>query len=564
MKHFATTLTFLAAFALVWLLPSPSEPEPRDRPAPTQESTRTRVSSSRVSTPALVARIASLSNHEDRVRQVIALASSLPLDQIKTWRNQAFLDSLDDDLEFLFSTITSHRWLEADPVAFLTWARENTPLRFYYYLEKSATADFTSTLTFLKSLPGGLHQNTFPLERIFAHLAESNPSLAFKHVTESPFLFQAPPNTRLRILMSLAAAAPQEFARLRQTWPESQRRASAPALASALLKNDFQSGLDFLASEDLGYSTLIDALNHTSSRKTLVSNLDKIPAEWLRMIVDRNSNILTYANDIRIFDYDAEQLNLDESTFEKLLKAGSQSYFPASERPRILEILNNDSLPLGIAQNLLLRQILHWDRDDRRGLENWFDSITLPAVRDQALDLLERNGLPEASSPAIAREPAELIAEHQSPLNAQPGPWSSQQTREAIAAFQQLTREEKNEVFHHPVSASGAFPSRQLGTCPHEFAAAVHHDRLSHPMPDDPATNPEIISFASQWASESPAAAASWAASLPPGPTRDQALGQIAPAWQKYSPTETRNWINSLPSQDQATIRAAFDPSHGN
>lgn len=191
--------------------------------------------------------------------------------------------------------------------------------------------------------------------------------------------------------------------------------------------------------------------------------------------------------------------SISENLQTKTPKQPLPSSTPCPDRPRILELLNNESLPDAAANNLLANQISSWSPSDRQGLESWIASITSPARREQALKELDQpKAIPFSITP---RDPAELIAEHKSPNSAQPGPWSPRQTEEAITAYHQLTPEQKNEIFHQQrESPQDPFGGSQ-GKPSDSFQAEIYRDRLLNPPPNDKAPLNKIITFASTWAS---------------------------------------------------------------
>lgn len=53
-------------------------------------------------------------------------------------------------------------------------------------------------------------------------------------------------------------------------------------------------------------------------------------------------------------------------------------------------------------------------------------------------------------------------------------------------------------------------------------------------------------SLAGTWASDDPAAAAKWAANLPPGQSREQGLQAVASSWAQYDAAATAQWLGTL------------------
>lgn len=566
MKAAIPLIALAAAFALAWFFtPLPQGDTPRSEevtPGKLAHSSH----SSHSSSPQRRANIlAQKSTYQDKARHVIALASSIPIPEIKDWHTNSYLDALDGDLEHLFSSITSERWLEDNPREFLTWSQTMNYERHDFFLAKWAETDPNAALSFLKTSSPGNFPSQF--SSLLRTLTQTNPEIAFdlaaKHLPSMPAS-----HYRNNTLASLANLDPERALALRDTLPASLHFKTTIAIAGTLLKSDFSRSLQLLQEEKAGWEGLLQALDsgpYYESRTALIENSSSLPAGWLEKIIERSPHNLILNNSLALFDASPAELGVSETAYQKLLNNAQNTNFSKEVRPQLMNLINGTKLPLETRRAFLAKQIQNWETDNPHGLRNWLSQIDDPSLHETAdINLSAYNEQSVANATPNSNTPASLVKTLSYGINepSTTSGWDATQVSQGIEAYQNLTPQEQAATF----AALSRNARGQQGN--RQFEAAVYQHQASLPLPENSSERNQIIQnitiFSATWASKEPAKAASWAAQLPPGPSREWSLRNVARTWHSYSKSEVHSWFGTLPASDQITVAIFLPPTSHN
>lgn len=103
--------------------------------------------------------------------------------------------------------------------------------------------------------------------------------------------------------------------------------------------------------------------------------------------------------------------------------------------------------------------------------------------------------------------------------------------------------------------------SSVLGKIARHYPAETARFLTHHLTPEStPPLMVALTSSATYWASEDPATAAVWAASLPPGDARASAAVNVFDQWKQFDPTSARAWWESWPAEERARTTEAGGP----
>jgi len=560
MKIVFTCITFAVAFTLAWLFTPIPQTKASDSPGATASSRI--LSQKSVSSQRLVSAIASAPSFEDQTHRVIALAYSIPVPELKNWHSHHSLKSLDRDLQQLFRSIVSERWLEADPAGFITWIRKLNNRREGFHLAKWAAKDPQGALTFLKDSPNP--EVPDHVTSLLGNLVRIDPDAAFS-LAEGIFASDLASYRFPKAVAILAKADLDRLLAMRSSWPDDLRERSTTAIASTFLTSDFPRALEILQSENGDWDDLVSALYLGSYRETqiaLIKNAQDLPSGWFAKIHKRNPTIFESSRSLDLLESSAEDLGINAETHQNLVKRLTNLRFGKESRPELMAHMNGSKLSTSSRKSLLYNQILHWDRRDREGLQAWLGQLTDPDLfetADSSLELFDRRLLTNTD---FKNEPGLLINDwakgHSGRLDVSQR-WDEPQLKTAIDSFKNLPPAESQTAFK---ALFNHYNSHSEASTP--FLAAICQHQAAQPLPEDFDQRHQVIwnitSFSAHWANREPAQAAAWAAQLPEGPSREWSLKNIARTWQGFSETETQAWLKTLPTSDQTIVRDFLEP----
>ena len=566
MKHVFPIVCFAISLALGWLVTSPTEPEPGVEDNQKVRKVRGGPVSTNQEELSEVRRIDKLDSYDQQVYQVIALASSIPIEDIPEWHREELMNGLEGDLETLFWRITSERWLEAAPKEFLDWAYmmnyRQADLHFSQWLEKSPE----DAENYLKKY--SKYQRGSKLAQAISRIAKSKPEVALELLARhAGKLGTGGGYYTRRMIDSLVQADLESLLESRASWSEAAKRQLTPQIAYALMLKDFSRGISMIQDENVSWRNLGQQEPQKERRKIadlLLKNRDSLPDGMFGKILESSPNLFCSADSLELFQSTPEELGISDRSYNSLVYAARYIPLTAKNSAQFMELINGERATLSHRKGMLQQKISEWDRKDSEGLRAWLGTLDDPDLHETAdlsLTLFDAKADEQFSKPSVSSDIGKIMSggKFEYDLQRRVARWNSEETQKAIEAFQGLTGEEKGAVFK---SATNQHMYEPLN---YDFLKVVYAEKAANPSEEgEPSRNiygNPYTNFTNKYAAEEPAKAAEWASQLAVGKERDSAIKSVAKVWQSYSPREVNAWIDTLPASDQTAAREAITSS---
>ncbi|MGJ8697830.1 MAG: hypothetical protein ACSHYF_16045 [Verrucomicrobiaceae bacterium] len=553
-----TALLFLLAATLGWLLTNPGTHSTTGDPTATlPRSTGTRTQATSRHDDPRIREARKVTSYQDRVRHFIALISTIPVSEIPALHRSQSFTGLDPELENLFWSITSERWLAEDPRAFMTWATRLNYNRASTYFAHWTATDPSAATTFAKTLsPNEAHSL---LAAAIKQNGKTNPDLAFQIATHHlDFLNLNSYQTR-NILSTLANLDPTRFLALRDQLPPSIHNDLLHAHTASTLKSDFTGAISSLLDAGLGFRDLIDSSRYLDHREDFVALLSQhrhqLPQGWFKELLTTKPHLLNNAAGLKLLMDNPSALPLDESELQRLHSRLTQNYYDTKAAPELRQLLNGNFLPTNQKEKLLKTLLRHWN-DNPTLLNSLLAGITDPNL--QSLTTAVESIAAEANVYTTPKAPdltdsasfISYLKERSGGYQRIPK-WTPSEQAAAIVTYDQLPQSERLQI---------AANFSAISTDKTDFLRHILLDQANSPFPEANWPKPTIYSnFASTWAKSHPAKAAAFVEQLPPGDTRTQSAAVVVSRWNNYAPEEAQQWISTLPAADQQAIRTFLE-----
>lgn len=548
----------LATFGLGWLLTPPSEDEPSDRQSLSSRKLRLQVNDSSRGSQKRVAAISRLGTYEEQFRQVIALASSIPVDEIAQWHRSNLIDALDSDLETLFFRITSERWLAANPEEFMKWAFKMNYSQMNLHFAQWATKDPEGVGVFLSELPRS--SRSYYVSRFMSELAKTRPDLALALVEEHQLLMSSHGSNDYHLKSILNVLAREDLDGLlaaQGAWPEKMQGHAASAISGVLMKDDFAKGMAFMRSEGLGWKSLTSAMAPKLAA-SLIENRQQLPDGWLSNLFGSSGHYFAIAeNGLELWESGPGHFPGN---------AGSMAYFASlvgrvpmtGDRPeRLMAIINGDSFSLENRMTMLRSKVAEWNGNDVAGVRDWLSLVTDPVLQLAAKEELESLERSRDTKPTPEQDLIKAVRGEGSSyafiktING----WSPEETGRAVEVFRDLPTGDQQAAFDSVLILLNNAPRN------FDYLKVVFNEAAEFPTAEtkDRVMMKPILyqEFAKQFAAKEPAQAAKWAEGLPAGSLRSEAIQGVLASWKYYSQSEAEAWLKTLPASDRVALEAA-------
>lgn len=502
-----------------------------------------------------------ISDAGERLRWVVALASSIPVEEIAGLYESGILNSLDDRLEKIFREIALERWLEAVPVAMMKWSMVTEVGNFELYAAKWAIRDSEALMRFVNELPVAGRPGL--MRGLFGELVRLDPDQAMA-LAKDQFVGNVDgfDESVDGIAYQLARHNLEEFLQLREGWAPDLRESTKSAVASVLLQRDFAEGLEFLKSDEKGWDALSGAMSLDIDGglfRELLEKIGEVPEGWMEEILVRPRWRMPGGIQLDWLELDAAAFGVSEAVFEEFARQasggmpGTMSYFDEGQRKRVMDLVNGPSLDLVTRRSLLRDQIQWWPgwEDDKVGA--WLGELKDEALFDTADRMLawkearKQSGQLDKPQERIRKIAAGEVAGFSS------GYWSAEEIRETNRVFRDLSAEEKGKAvqfFENDPLMTSYWPSEFRGVMVQEVLeeGGDTYKLVGH-----------FSEFVSEWARKEPAKVATWSESLPEGERRLDAVRAVAEQWADYSVEEVAAWGDTLPAEEKAVVRALLE-----
>lgn len=557
MKGILPILAFAISFMGGWLIFGSSE-EPKEKELVV--SSRREVVSTigvEVKVRRLAGKIRRFESYQDQVREVIALATSLPVNEIKEWHAKSFLKSLDADLENLFINITSERWLEADPRGYMEWATMMQSRHRDLHLAQWAARDLDGAVAYVRRLPRA--EVMRGLQSMIRNLAKVDPEMAFeaagKYLAST---VEEQPTEAASILAVLAGLDLESALTLRESWTEELREKTTSGLVEVLFLNDVSRGLRFLEDEGKDWRTILKAMERGRSGKLKEMIFDRpgdLPEGWVEKMVRNSPYAFRSKKILDWFESDPETLGVSGESLRKVAMSAAWIDFGNENRGRLMALINGDQLLPAERKRLLEKQVSRWPLEDADELRDWLGGLDDPELHEAADHALEKYDEKESeATPGARNSPADLMRKLVEGESV--GVWGLNErwtpNDEATAAqYMRGVSDEERVTLVERLDDRGVLTDipRKFGAELIQDALASGSEKLAEGMAD----------FAGRWAKEKPGEASAWVAELPSGNDRLKAAMRVARVWKDYSPTEAKAWVESLPPGERAEVMKVLD-----
>jgi hypothetical protein len=490
-------------------------------------------------------------NRSERLRQVLILATNLPLEEIPLWYQGNFLEFLDGTIESVFYQILTERWLEAEPLVAARWMLENGKGSSSRALEVWVTKDREAALRFVTELPVSKRGELLPgLILAVGRTSVPEALLLLEH-------WRMPELQTYRILPAMARQDRAALVSHAQGLRGAARTELIRAAAAAWLVDDLPWVVSLMQREGIGPELFGDLINsgENGAGRIFIEQAGALPDGWLESMQPSDLRLLCLGSEADWLALTGPRPGISAEVLGKIqIQAASTPWWYNDLRaPGLKLVESGDWLPmearLKIAETLTRR----W-KDDPEAARRWADSLDgelhTAAIKGLAAMTEELEATQKPNSPD---SPDDVIRALQSgnQVRLSELDWSVAQTAQAVRAAKAMT----------PGTAVDLLPTMGLRHLPKPVAAAVLERALA--APDDHVHGPNsnnqsrdkaTYEFAAKWAAEQPAAAAAWVESLPSGEARLWAAKNVALQWEEYSTAEVRAWAAKLPQAERDAV----------
>jgi len=488
-------------------------------------------------------------NRSERLRQVVILATNLPLEEFPLWYQGNFLEFLDGTIESVFYQILTERWLEAEPLVAARWMLENGKGSSGRALEVWVAEDREAAIRFVTELPVGKRAELLPgLILAVGRTSVPEALLLLEH-------WRTPELQTYRILPTLARQDRAALVSHAQGLRGAARTELIQAAAGAWLVDDLPWVVSLMQREGIGPELFGHLINtgEIGAGRIFIEQAGALPDGWLESMQPDHLRLLCLGSEADWLALTGPRPGISAEVLQKIqIEAASTPWWYNDLRaPGLKLVESGDWLPmearLKIAETLARR----W-KDDPEAARRWADSLggELHAAAAKGLAAMEEEL--EASSRS-STSPDDVVRAFQSGNNVKLSEmdWSAAQTAQAVRAANAMP----------PGTAVDLLPTMGLRHLPKPVAAAVLERALA--APEDhvhgPSSNNQTrykatYEFAAAWAAEEPASAAAWVESLPPGEARLWAAKNVALQWDLHSTAEVRTWANKLPPAERDAV----------
>lgn len=560
MKVLAVSFGFLVSLAVGWLLTSVEESTGEVEPMISERSMRGARNEAATHARQVARKLGELETYDEQVRRVIALASSLSIDEIRDWHSQSYLDSLDADLENLFINITSERWLEVDPRGYLEWATVMKYPRTKLHIAKLAARDLEGAVSYV------LEQQRSQVNRGMRDLIQNLAAIDLEKAFEAAHLHLASAasdsSTESNLVLATLSKLDLEAAlALRATWSTELQERTISGVLEALFEDDFSNGLRFLEEEGKDWRSLSKAMGqrgHEDLRDLVMTRRKDLPEGWLEKMIEESPYVFRSKHVLEFLEQAPGNLVLSASALEKVLGTSAYVNFGKENRGRTMALVNGSEISLKTRMRFMKLQISRWPRGDSEGLRAWLgglNDVALHEVADGALaDFDERES---SYSPGERKRPAVEFQEMASGKRGQYWStgelWTPGDANEARKVYRTMNDSEK------AILVNKLRDDDRFDQMPWQLSSEMLADALSQEDGRLERLGETITEFSNDWAKKAPGEAAVWVSGLPAGLERLEAAAKVAEIWQGYSPEETRVWVETLEPDEQAAVRKVLE-----
>lgn len=562
---FLPALCLLSGLAAGWWSgggePTASGEAGSPRLSPRKAGERSRAAS-QVLPPDIAARLRQVHaapNPAERLRAVIHLARTLPIEELPRWYDCKRLGLTDGSEDNVFYEITRSRWLAEDPAGLMDRARLENWSNLGDMAARFARSDPDAAVSYLRDVRN-------PKERL-SLLHDMAPAIAA--VRPDAFLQLAADHAgehtgSYRWREGLRTIAETNPAMLEQAGlPFFLQDMARTVLHAVRLRRDFGAELSVLLASPSGKKDLMNAFgDHKEAEKLsmgLLNHLHRIPGHWMDALADRSGFFVRHhAESWLAVDLVAHGMSEDRA---RDLRLEAWHHLAAHDPVRFMQVTETLKGTSDTAHfHYLCEALRRLAETNPEQADAWLAHHLARATDEETRGRLRQAVEPkppgEFMSPEVVLRRFKQASADPSQLAEFSGEieYERPAARRAFeSAFLSLPEEKRAAVGHLLSFTSLENRSRR-------FQADVVGAMASQP-PDEAAgrlerTTVETASrLAASWGTEDPAAAGRWVMSLPAGEPRRWAIRNLAAIWALHDRGGAEGWIGRLPATEQAEVR---------
>lgn len=494
-----------------------------------------------------------------RLREVVLLATNLPVVEMPAWFAGNYLEFLDDSAEDVFYQILTERWLEADPAGGARWMLEHEKGSVARAVASWVEADEAAAVAFVRGMPASRREEAASaLVRAVGRRSVADALELLEQLRPAEGSVQVVGElARMdrEAVMARAAAAGGEL-----------RRNYLQVAAGAWMKEDMPWVVAMMEREGLGPEVFCELANTTGAGEVgrlVLRHAALLPPGWLERLAAGDGVSVTLGSEAEWLNVREGRAGLPKRLLEQFqLQAAAMPWWYNDMRETGRKLVEGgDWLPVVARVKIAETLVLRW-ADDPDAARAWVAGLDgeFKAAGEKAFArmIAERGKARQARVPTT---PSEVVAGLAAgTLTKEPelaGGWNPAEVSDAVRMVGSMEAEAAGRILGTLRSDSTRLP-RPVG-------AALLSQALSVPTSgggdDDQARQRMRVAceFAAEWAAESPRQAADWVTTLPAGDERLWAARNVALQWARYSVSEAREWASRLTESERRSVLAALD-----
>ena len=493
----------------------------------------------------------------ERLRQVVFLASNLPLADFPRWYDGNFLEFLDGGLEVVFYQVLTERWAEADPEGAARWLLEHGKASANRALECWVRVDETAAVAYVKAMPAARREKavTVLVESVGERSVPA--ALTLLDQLRTPSLYVS------NLLVSLAKLDREAVCGYANSGSDAARLSLLTAAAGAWVEQDLRWVVTMMQQEGLGPEILGQIANTTGYGTTGLAVLNQaalLPTGWLENMGRDDRRLLTLGSEVAWLGLKTAKPGLTEEVLREFqLQAAQTPWWYNDQRDAGLKLVaEGDWLPMEARAKIAETLALRW-KDDPAAAGQWVDTLQgdLRTAAEKGLQQMldetdKAHGVAQFATLNDAMRA--LVDGSITTFPRIAAGWGATATDEAVRLAGDLA----------PELAEGLSKSLP-GGMPRSLQAAIISRALSAPITDEDnraaterSRDKALYGIAANWAATDPQQAAAWVTTLAPGEARVWAAKNVALQWNQYSSTEVRAWAATLPDEERQSVIAVL------
>ncbi|WP_367872731.1 hypothetical protein [Luteolibacter sp. Populi] len=519
-----------------------------------------------------LAAIRSAGSPKERMRATIALAYSLPVDELGEWLDKRWFQSEPGFDLTLFNKIANQRWRTEDPQGRLKHAMDSGGGGATEAVAAWAKQDPAAALAWFKDNPNP------QLEMgCLTEIAKSDPALALGHLRD---IFAGGGGDQSgnyylnNLLREVIAKSPAALAAAMDSFPTKLRQQADAMLVAQRLKADPDAEIRALMLRPDGLQALQRSANEAGRDlkigDRILADLASLPDSWRNRLPELAGSLMTAQNAEKWFRTDFAAAGLTEQQGKQLQTSALRQLM--YQKPE---------------QMLKLMGEIDFDEDARKTLiQNLFGYGRKPEQNEQLLALLasdedralanqfmERNGLNGNGPQVTAATPAEWLDQAATYDVKKSGSayinilaqWDKAKLEELATGFKNLPADKKLGAArllagtgnHNDAGFDPALKGQAIGylaTLPQEKPQEGQEE--ADPFGNNRQLDPANLasSHAVHWGVKDADAASQWVQTLPEGKAKLWAQKNLAANWVQYDPDAAKQWIGSLPAAARTEV----------